>query len=877
MRKIFCFLFVIIYILTAVLPAAYADFAIFTVNNNKVTELVSGAFRAFAQIDSEAEAQAKVITAVYSDNELTAVDVQSVSLSAGLNSLSSGALSAKSTDTAAKMFVVTETGITPIASPQIITSSRAPAITSASVKIPKGTGTYTCSALVDHIAKTVSFNVMTSVNGGTLSDYSSTPTDAEFDSALTSLSPTFGCTAGSSVEGSGEARDFSKPQVYTLIAPDESKEEYTVTIQRSIGPRGYTFSSSSAYLYTPANISGLYNGEKRLGSLCSNATQYGGGVWHVDGFSYAKSDGEWVLSDGQYVRSDDSTGYLEVTKGSYTKFVKDRPGTFRLYSKEGGTTGLAEKIETQFSLMVDSVSGTGFDVVFGFSELMMRIAPYNDEYCALYFGGKDAIGASEPVHILKLGQRYTAKAIWTSDGKREAACELYINSGSTSNPNKLVTSCTINQPGEVDPKLEHVAFEASGDTQCSVRLYNWKFNYIPLGIPVQVKEGLAQLDTQFDGTLNWLADMYDPVTGGFWMTNSGKAADLTPGIEMTAWGISMLSSYTDLWGSQGANVPEAVKDKFIDFFYDRYDHELGYFVDPADADGKTSPEDAPRDYSRVQTGASRALTALGADNPPPQTVSVLAASPVAALTALADAANDESEEDMPSWMATPETYIDYLESLDWSYSWTAGDNTYETTRFVKAKDAANGNTVYQDALFDWIEANQRKSNGLWEDEIDFVSISGAFKMSNIYRDFGKQMKCADEIIQSVMTAYETCNLDTSYYVRNPISLLSVISTYSPVYKQKVLNAAEAHIADIAASFETFKCADGGFSAYSDKPLEIFGGVVGAEPVSGSTYAKESDLDGTLMMLIARSELYALWGLSVERLTDSDFWSTITAK
>jgi len=876
MRKKLCFLLMLVYMITVVLPSAHADSAIFTVNHNKTAELTAGTFRAFAQIDSESQAQAKVITALYSYDELTAVDVQSVSLSAGPNPISSSALTAKSTDTIAKMFVVTENSITPIASPKIITSDKASAITSASLRFPKGSDTYTCSALVDRHNKTISFNVMTSVNGGTLTNYSSTPTDAEFDSALTSLTPSFVCTDGSVVENADAPRNFTAPQVYNLIKPDGSKEKYTVTVERSIGPRGYSFNSTSAYLYTPDNISGLYNGEKRLGSLSSGATQYGGGVWYVDGFNYAKSDGEWVLSDGQYVRSDDSAGYLEVTKGSYTKYVKDRPGTFRLYSKEGGTTGLAKKIETQFTFMVDSVSGTGFDVHFGSSELMMRIAPYNGEYCAVYFDGKDAIDLSEPVHILRLGQKYTAKAIWTSDGREKAACDLYFNTYS-STPNNLVTSRTISQPGVVDPKGEHISFEASGNSECSVRLYSWNFNYIPRTISAKAAECLSQVDAQFDGTLSWLADMYDPVTGGFWMTNSGKAANLTPGIEMTAWGISILSSYTDLWGTKGTNVPDNVKDKFIEFIYNRYNHELGYFVDPADADGKTSPQDAPRDYSRVQTGASRALSALGADNPPPKAVSVLSASPVVALVALADAADDEADEDMPSWMATPETYIDYLESLEWSYSWTAGDSAYETTRFVKAKDAANGNTAYEDALFEWLEEKQCKSNGLWEDEINFVSISGAFKVSSIYRDFGKQMKYPDEIIQSVMTAYETCELDTSYYVRNPISLLSVISTYSPVYKQKVLNATEAHIEAIANSFATFKCDDGAFSAYSNRPLATFGGVVGAVPVSGSTYAKESDLDGTLMMLIARSELYALWGIKAERLTDSDFWTTIINK
>lgn len=876
MRKKNCFLLMLVYMITMLLPSAYADSAIFTVDHNKTTELTAGTFRAFAQIDSESKVQAKVITAVYSYDKLTAVDVQSVSLSAGLNPISSGALTAKSTDTIAKMFVVTENNIKPIASPRIISSDKAPAIISASLRLPKGNGTYTCSALIDSHNKTVSFNVMTSVNGGTLTNYSNTPTDAEFDSAITSLAPSFVCTDGSTVENADAPRNFTAPQIYNLVKPDGSKDKYTVTVERSIGPRGYSFNLNSAYLYTPDNISGLYNGEKRLGSLSSNATQYGGGVWYVDGFNYAKSDGEWVLSDGQYVRSDDSAGYLEVTKDGYTRFVKDRPGIFRLYSKEGGATGLAEKIETQFTFMVDSVSGTGVDVHFGSTELVLRIAPYNNEYCAVYFDGKEAIALSEPVHILRLGQKYTAKAIWTSDGMGKAACELYFNTYNYT-PNKLVTSCTISQPGVVDPKNEHVSFEASGDTQCSVRLYSWNFNYIPRTISAQATESLSQVDAQFDDTLNWLADMYDPVTGGFWMTNSGKAANLTPGIEMTAWGISILSSYTDLWGTEGANVPDNVKDKFVKFFYDRYNHELGYFVDPADADGKTSPQDAPRDYSRVQTGASRALGALGADNPPPQAMAVLSSSHMPALAALAETTDDESDEGMPSWMASTETYIDYLESLNWNYSWTAGDEAYETTRFVKAKDAANGNTAYQDALFGWLEANQRSSNGLWEDDISFVSVSGAFKISSIYRDFGRQMKYADEIIKSVMTAYETCELDTSYYVRNPISLLSVIAAYSPVYKQKVINAVEEHIVAIAGSFETFKCDDGGFSAYSDRPLATFGGVVGAVKNNDGTYAKESDLDGTLMMLIARSELYALWGIKAERLTDFDFWTTITAK
>ena len=49
---------------------------------------------------------------------------------------------------------------------------------------------------------------------------------------------------------------------------------------------------------------------------------------------------------------------------------------------------------------------------------------------------------------------------------------------------------------------------------------------------------LRAVDEHYGGVMRWLANMYDPATGGFHMAMSGKLdPEMEPALEMTAWAI----------------------------------------------------------------------------------------------------------------------------------------------------------------------------------------------------------------------------------------------------------------------------------------------------------------------------------------------------
>ena len=367
-------------------------------------------------------------------------------------------------------------------------------------------------------------------------------------------------------------------------------------------------------------------------------------------------------------------------------------------------------------------------------------------------------------------------------------------------------------------------------------------------LPIEVQKALNSVEKYYRGVIPWLSHMYDPKTHGFYMTMSGmKDPDMEPALEMTGWGISFLSQYTEAM----ATAPEVFRQDLIKFFQDRQDPETGLFID------KQGPANA-RETARNQDTSLGALKTLGGEKLYPHPREIKSADTV------------KSAALFPDYMESVDTYVNWIASMDWENgSWHGGDQTQSSQKYVamlppdKAKE-------YQDAAVAWLN-NQQQENGLWSTKYDFCAASGAFKVGLVYGAWGLRLPNHDKIIDAIFECYKRSKTENPFYVRNPISVLAQMSTYSPETKAKIQKLLVENIDAVIANFGEFLCPDGAFSAGKKRSMHSFGGVV------GSHCLYEGDIDATLMILIARKQLYGLFDIPAPPLDASEFWDWIYGK
>lgn len=367
-------------------------------------------------------------------------------------------------------------------------------------------------------------------------------------------------------------------------------------------------------------------------------------------------------------------------------------------------------------------------------------------------------------------------------------------------------------------------------------------------LPEKIKEALDRVEVYYDRVMPWLAHMYDPKTGGFYMTMSGKQdPDMEPAVEMTDWGLGFIKNYARI----ADDMPDEVREKFIQFFYDRQDPKTGLFID------KQGPVNE-RETARNQSTGLAACRKLGVE---PKYVHPSAAQKKqeAVNTAI-----------LPEFMSSPEAYVEWISQLPWEEaSWGAGDKTQASQQYIRMLPA-DEQEKYKTAMFDWLESHQYES-GLWSTKLDFNSVSGIFKVALIYGLWNKELPRYDACIDTIFECYKVEKTANPFFVRNPISVLNQMCSYGDDVRARVQNGILENIDAVTASFNEFLCPDGAFSAGKGRSMRAFGGVVGSHQLN------EGDIDATLMMLIARNTLYSIFGVSAPPLEASDFWNWITKK
>ncbi|MBQ8322193.1 MAG: hypothetical protein IJX92_07505 [Clostridia bacterium] len=319
-------------------------------------------------------------------------------------------------------------------------------------------------------------------------------------------------------------------------------------------------------------------------------------------------------------------------------------------------------------------------------------------------------------------------------------------------------------------------------------------------------------------TYIWLANLYDPIAGGFYYSNSGRnTIGYGPDLESTWQTLNHLQErgiFVDYNDDMALGLPEEIKADIIAFTQSLRKDD-GYYYHPQ----WTSITLSRR--SRDLRWANHILSALGAApaasvsaNGTASTVSLTAALRVKscdAVSRIVPVASNEHLADFDTW----KKYVDGLklgeEGVD---SWDIGNDLDAMKDEVK-----KAGDDYVNYLLDYLDDKQNESNGIWESEITYRSVSGLMKISSVYKTLGRNMSRFDTAFKSAMKMALEPELPEDagiVYVYNPlVSMQNMILFTKPEHRYLmysiVLQNADELISATAKKLSEYYKLDGSFS------------------------------------------------------------------
>ncbi len=255
----------------------------------------------------------------------------------------------------------------------------------------------------------------------------------------------------------------------------------------------------------------------------------------------------------------------------------------------------------------------------------------------------------------------------------------------------------------------------------------------------------------------WLANLWDPVTGGFYYSNSGRdTVTFAPDLESTRQAIDLLR-YSGMTTNIMAELPVEMQESMITFVRSLYDENTGYYLHPQWENYVTTDERLGRDV----TNAKAILGAFGATQASAAadiTTNILPAS--AYLTGKLGASSVRAVSKVvatatPAHLASKAAFLDYLHSQNWNDSYTSGNR-------IAAQSYLIDQNGLMEVCLDFFDSIQNPETGMWSQNRDDDAVNGFLKISAVYADYGPKYKrtinyaseAADTCIQVLLSTVE---------------------------------------------------------------------------------------------------------------------------
>lgn len=300
-------------------------------------------------------------------------------------------------------------------------------------------------------------------------------------------------------------------------------------------------------------------------------------------------------------------------------------------------------------------------------------------------------------------------------------------------------------------------------------------------------EGMRELYSLYDSeVIDWFAGLYDPKIGGYYYSNCGRdnekiyyqgmLCDLLPDLESTSQALRFITQ-SGLAGAPFKSNAKDVLPPWVSEKIRRYvkgsQHENGFFYNPQ---WPTEFTDIKLSRRARDTGNSIAMLQSFGSAPTYDTPTGVKGDylDIDGNPVTRPHTNAKTEEESPiSTVAIPphlenkETFLKYLNTeLDIKRgAYSAGNTLTAQMREIMYRDevlkSEGADYSLVDTLIDWLNENQNKENGLWNEKADYFGVNGLMKISGCYGKVGRLLPNADKAVRAALDAIGTDEVATS--------------------------------------------------------------------------------------------------------------------
>ena len=323
-------------------------------------------------------------------------------------------------------------------------------------------------------------------------------------------------------------------------------------------------------------------------------------------------------------------------------------------------------------------------------------------------------------------------------------------------------------------------------------------------VMTEIAEAITSLKELYDDrVIDFLAGLYDPVTGGIYYSYSAQQTEgYLPDVESTAQTLLALDTFCPDGRTAGDYLPSDFSEKLVRWVQGLEDPEDGYFYHPQWGKGVNSSRKG-RDL-----GWSRGLLRrFGATALYPTAIDRLTQA-------------DDSKQTLPEYLQSEEAFLQWLKDLPWDvHPYSAGNSINAIAGQMEAAG-------YVQTAVDYLRSIQNPATGLWGEGVNYNTVSALMKVAPVYNSAGTELEYAKEALRSCIDAALSPELSDKTqitFIYNPWcainSLRQILEKQgaAPAWFDEMLydNAAQM-IRMTKVKLAVYKKADGGFSYMPDR-------------------------------------------------------------
>ena len=383
---------------------------------------------------------------------------------------------------------------------------------------------------------------------------------------------------------------------------------------------------------------------------------------------------------------------------------------------------------------------------------------------------------------------------------------------------------------------------------------------IPEEYREEVMRELRRLYSLYDSDkiVKWIAGLHDPVTGGWYISESGRDHEgFLPSIEETYYGLTIMGhmGMAEMFeGQWNKAMPRDILEKIGNWIYSLQDPD-GYFYLPQWPKEFIEKVKCQIRITRDVGSAKSILKGIGITPKYTEIVS-------------AKAADDSSKSPLLAQYESVESFREYLAGLEKEAEPLTG--TERARKFYLYASYFQSTTQLMTEEMrrmacDFFDKHQNPENGMWSENLSYASTNAIHKICSIYNTFGRELRYADKIVDSTIKIlndmpnnlpHTTCEIynvwsDFPYIYKN----IRKCSPGTPEEKEERCRELKMRVfasvsGAIRATYDQlldFRIDNGSFSTFRGRAASGWGGCPYGVPNT-----KEGDFGGLLFATNAMS-------------------------